>query len=774
MGSVRVPASLRRVVGRHNQARPSAPRKESKAATLFTAALLTAASPISIAIAQGTLPPLNVETSQAKKKTKTAPAAKSGQTKAAPAVEQAPPSTVAKDANPYANPDAPYNVERSASGKLTEPLVNTPRTVTAIPQQVIEDKAATSLRDLARQTPGVTIGFAEGGNAFGDSIYIRGFQARGDIFVDSLRDPGNTSRELFAVQQIEIYKGPGSSISGRGMPGGAVNIITKQPNENNNFYNVSTMFGTDHTLRTTVDVNQIVSPTLTVRGNVMYHQADVAGRDFAEDERWGGFFSAAYKPSDIFKLTVDYYRFRSDGTPDWGVPINPATKLPWTESGVGRDTWYGNALRDFIKNDSDVVTAKAEIKLADNVKLTSRTRYGINVADYIASFPQDPNAADGVVNVGNPQRYQEFESISHQSDVTFKFSTGAWQHTLVAGVEIARDNVGRYSYSGLQSPPAGTVSLVDPDPYRGFAAVGPRTFTFDAKIDTRAAYLLDTIKLSPQWYINGGIRWDSFERDQIGATAANTGNREDSFVTWNTGIVYKPIPIASIYAAYATAVNPIGGELDATGAQYGGLSQGTALLDPEETSGVEVGTKWELFNKRVLATAALFQTEKRHARENAGTTSNAEYRVRGVELGIQGNITERWSVYGGLVVLESEVLKSDIAANVGRRMANVADRQFSLLTKYKLTDKLTIGGQAIYSSEVYSGHLSAADNGYHTVPYWRFDAMAEYKFTDHFSAQINVLNLTNELYYDALYQSNTANVFVAPGRVGYLTLNWKY
>jgi catecholate siderophore receptor len=198
------------------------------------------------------------------------------------------------------------------------------------------------------------------------------------------------------------------------------------------------------------------------------------------------------------------------------------------------------------------------------------------------------------------------------------------------------------------------------------------------------------------------------------------------------------------------------------------------LLDPEETSGVEVGTKWELFNKRVLATAAFFQTEKRHARENAGTTSNAEYRVRGVELGIQGNITERWSVYGGLVVMESEVLKSDIAANVGRRMANVPDRQFSLLTKYKLTDKLTIGGQAIYSSEVYSGHLSAADNGYHTVQYWRFDAMAEYKFTDHFSAQINVLNLTNELYYDALYQSNTANVFVAPGRVGYLTLNWKY
>jgi catecholate siderophore receptor len=131
-------------------------------------------------------------------------------------------------------------------------------------------------------------------------------------------------------------------------------------------------------------------------------------------------------------------------------------------------------------------------------------------------------------------------------------------------------------------------------------------------------------------------------------------------------------------------------------------------------------------------------------------------------------------VYGGLVVMESEVLKSDIAANVGRRMANVPDLQFSLLTKYRLTEKLTIGGQAIYSSEVFGGHLAANDFGFHTVPYWRFDAMAEYKFTDHFSAQINVLNITNELYYDSLYQSGNPNVFVAPGRVGYLTLNWKY
>ena len=210
----------------------------------------------------------------------------------------------------------------------------------------------------------------------------------------------------------------------------------------------------------------------------------------------------------------------------------------------------------------------------------------------------------------------------------------------------------------------------------------------------------------------------------------------------------------------------------------------SSVLSPEKAIGYEIGTKWELFNKRVLATAALFQTDKWNARENTSACDNitlvcvaadtGAYRVRGIELGAQGNITKYWMIYGGYVWMDTEVTKSAVAANVGRRIANIPQQQFNLLTKYKVTDALAVGGQAIYSSEVYAGHLAAANNGYHTVPYWRFDVLAEYKFTQNFSATANVLNIFNETYYDALYQSDGANAFVAPGRVGYLTLNWKY
>ena len=771
----RIPASLRSL-------RPSGPprtlptAKADVRATVLTAACLVAV-PLHGSLAQQAqstqLPPVTVDATPGQKKQapKAAP-------QPAPAA-QAAPLPEQKSANPYARADAPYKVETSGSAKLTEPLVNTPKSVTTIPKEVIRDTAATSIRELARQTPGVTLGFGEGGNAFGDRIFIRGFDARNDIYVDGMRDAGNTSRETFAVEQAEVYKGPGGVIAGRGTPGGALNIITKRPNETQNFYQLSTMIGTDGTRRVTGDVNQVMAPGFSIRGNMLYHESEVAGRDFTEDQRWGGFFAATLKPSDTFKLTLDYYRLRTDGIPDFGVPANPVTMKPWTENGLPRSTWYGNAMRDFIRNSSDIFGVAAEWKVAPGMTLTSRTRVGQNATDYLTTAPGQnmTNYGLGLVALGNPNRDQDTDFAINQTDLTTKFSTGAWQHTVVTGFEFSRESTGRYGYTPVSN---GTQPLFAPNPYRGqlnplFNTIGPRTLTFDATVDTKSAYLLDTIKLSEQWIINGGVRLDNYNKTQIGSTAATTAGREDTVFNWHAGIVYKPVPISSFYAAIATASSPAGAELDASSPTYGGLTVDSGRLSPERSTGIEVGTKWELFSRKLLATAALFQTQKEDAREVVGTSvsSTSAFRVRGVELSAQGNITDKWSVFGGVVFLDTEVTKSAVASNVGLEMANIPTRQFSLLSKYKLTDQLTIGGQAIYNSELKGGTL-VANTGFATVPWWRFDALSEYKVDKNLTVQLNVVNLTNELYYDAVYQSTNPFVYVAPGRAGYLTLSWKY
>src|SRR5262245_18863945 len=445
--SARVPGSLRRPPTAEPQERPRRwqHRADVSPAKLVTTACLLAATPPTVVIAQSassanSLPPLNVEAKAAKKTTSSQSGAPSG---AAP-VAVTEPTPEQKAASPYVDPVAPYKVQESASSKITEPLADTPKTVTAIAKEVLADKALTSVRELARQTPGVTLGFAEGGNAFGDSLYIRGFNARGDIFVDGMRDPGNASRETFAVEQVEVYKGPGRTIAGRGVTGGAINLITKKPNENYNFVDVSTMFGTDKTVRTTVDLNQVISSGLAVRGNVLFQDSHVAGRDDdVQDQRCGGLLAATVKPTDAFKFTIDYYRLRTDGVPDFGVPFDPRTRLPVPETGgVPRHTWYGDARpgRDFMKNEADIVTGTAEWKVTDGVKVTSKTRLGRTTVDYLASSPEgtniasEPNPSLWTTNVHNANRLQETDLLANQTDVTVKFNTGAWRHTVVAGV----------------------------------------------------------------------------------------------------------------------------------------------------------------------------------------------------------------------------------------------------------------------------------------------------------------------------------------------------
>ena len=202
-----------------------------------------------------------------------------------------------------------------------------------------------------------------------------------------------------------------------------------------------------------------------------------------------------------------------------------------------------------------------------------------------------------------------------------------------------------------------------------------------------------------------------------------------------------------------------------------------------------MGTKWELFNRRLLLTAALFQTEKDNARE-VGTVggvpntivAGAAYRIQGIDLEAAGKITDKWSIFGGLVLMDSKITKSNVAppttagytSNVGLKLANVAHQSFNVLTKYKFMPDWEVGGQATYRSKIYGGTLLAANQGTSLPSYWRFDAFLEHKVTKNLTMKLAVNNIFNKLYYDTLYQSAAPFVAVAPGRAAYITAQAKF
>lgn len=791
-----------------------ASRRENCQVSVAALACIAATTLTSPALAQSTegtaaqqppaatpLPTLSVESTEAKPKAKkktvsksppVAPAAPTG-VPAASAAAKTPPG-----GNPYADPNAPYKVDRSANTKITQPLLDTPRTVTTVTKEVMEDKQVTSIRELARQTPGVSIGTGEGGNAFGDVIFIRGFKATSDTYIDGIRDPSVSVRENFMVEQVEIIKGPSGSISGRGTTGGAVNLITKKP-EDERFGVYTTTFGTDGTRRMTLDVNEVISPTLSVRANGMWQEAGVAGRDEVYDNRWGGALAATWKPSNDFKLTVDYFHLDLDQLPDWGVPWDATRKQPITESGVARSTFYGVTDRDFLAGKQDIGTITGELKLSPDTVLTSKLRQGRTEVAYVVSAPEgavttssDPN--DWTVVSSTKSRYQLNEILANQTDVVTKFNTGSMKHTLVAGIEISRENISRTTYQGQDSesypslpttisncPSSGALSALNPDTSSCWdSATDTLVLNPNAtmvQVITKSAYVNDTVEVVPSVFVNGGLRLDDYDIDLH--NSATSLARTDLMLNWNGGVTWKPASNGSVYAAVGTSTNPTGQELDAGADDYGGFTAKSVLLSPEKNTAYEIGTKWEVLQRRLLLTTALFQTTKENARETIGPRQNSQlkdtgaYRVRGVEFGAAGKITDALSIYGGAVFMESEITKSELPANLGAEFANIAHQTFNLLAKYKLTDRITVGGQAIYAGEIKGGTF-AATTGNVLPDHWRFDALAEVNLTKNVDLQLNVINITDELYYDAFYRSNSPFVYVAPGRAGYATIKYKY
>lgn len=699
---------------------------------------------------------------------------------------------LAADRNPYADPAAPYKADRvQASGKFPEPLLNTPKTITVLTREVLQDKNITSLREVGRSTAGVTLGTGEGGNAFGDRFFIRGFDARNDVFIDGIRDPAVSIRENFFTEQIEILRGPASAYAGRGTAGGAINIVTKQAADAN-FYNAETSFGTDHTKRVTFDVNQVISPTFSIRTGGLFQDANVAGRNYVTDDRWGGFVSTKWTPTDSIKITTNYVHTDLSGLPDFGVPWYRQGNTPVTEAGIPRQNWYGFANRDFQTARQDFGTLVGEFKVTDSITLTSRTRAEHSLLAYIGTLPNSPVTTNAdptrwTLTAAPQSRNQWVDILANQEEATFKFNTGSVKHNAAVGVEVSNERVGIDRYTGLASEAAGAGAF-NPNGSLTNQSIYFPTYTFTPfnnvpslignptryNVDSKALYVMDTANWQDTIILNGGVRYDGYDLRSSNNTASASVNSD--FVNYNVGAVFKPVPIGSLYAAYATSTNPFGSELDGTATDYGGVPpSATTILGPERNRAAEIGTKWELFDRHLLVTGALFHTEKDNARETvAGVlTSGAAYQIEGIDLEVSGKITDRWSVFGGLVLMRSKVTQSGIASNIGLQLANIAHESFSMLSKYRFDNGWELGGQAVYRSKIYGGGFGA-NTGTELPSYWRFDAFVEKKIDKNWTMKLYAQNLTNKLYYDTLYRSATPFVAVAPGRAFYLVTSAKF
>jgi catecholate siderophore receptor len=676
---------------------------------------------------------------------------------------------------------------RPPSYKFTAPLIDTPRSITVIPEQLIKERNATTFADALRSVPGITfLGGDAAANPSADRPVIRGFESRNAIFVDGMRDSGLQNRETFAVEQIDVIKGADSVYAGRGAVGGSIDVVTKTP-QNDNFFNGSIGLGTDSYRRATIDANRKLDDTTAVRLNVMGHDENQAGRTDVYSKRWGVAPSVAFGLNTPTTVTLSYYHLNSYDMPDFSAPFRATggTPLP-----TDRGRFFGLNTRDYRYGQTDTGEVRVEHRLNDAWKLKNTTMFGRSTLDYLATNPQISTANPTMLSLQAKSGKYATNGIANQTELTGRTSLFGMEHSLTAGVEFSHeqnlyegylvtDATGANIRSGGSCGVPGNCTPIaggwNPDsPWTGNVLLngdlsfpGPATHT---QTNIASAYLIDTVKLSERWLFNAGMRFDRYDTTAQQAGHADLSNASNLF-SYQFGLVFKPVRNVSLYASYGTSSNPPG----ANAGLGGGNDQITSTtqdLSPERTRNIEVGAKWDVLDERLSLTSALFDTEKTNARvsDGLGHTINAgKQRVRGVELGFAGNVTNRWHLFGGYSYLDAITVDAGPGSPgaSGLPMVMVPKHNFTLWSSYDVMPKLTIGAGATVASKTYASVSPTVRKW--TPGYARFDASATWRVTKTTDLQLNVQNVFDKRYYSSAYPIYAS---WAPGRSAMLTLNF--
>ena len=600
--------------------------------------------------------------------------------------------------------------QKPSSVKYTEPLLDTPQTITVVTKAVMDQQNLLGLRDVLSTLPGITFGAGEGGGGYGDSINLRGFTASSDITTDGIRDSAQYTRsDTFNLESIELINGANSAVSGAGSVGGNINLVSKTAREGD-AHAFALGLGSDGYGRVTADSNFDFENGTALRLNAMAHQNDVPGRDHENFQRWGFAPSLAIGLGSDTRVTLSYLHQSDDNLPQYGVPFALNTYNDGPLPGVDPETYFGYRNVSGQQIDVDMLTAVFEHDFND--QLSVRTLGRVQRVDQLSNVtalqgnwclengtnPYTGQACTGGQPagtwspVGGPRglvRDTRNGIAISQTDLTANFSTGSVEHALVAGVSFSTESFelesGGVFFNADGSPVPSTSAGY---PYQTFRNpyniwTGPQNYFRSGKsegeLDSRSFYVFDTLKFGDRWLLNLGARQDHNEgstktwivdtvnnatRGQLTGVNPIARNEEDLF-SYRAGLVFKPTTNSSLYLSYANSKTPSKASVNGSCTLTSATGTANCNVDAETAVNIELGGKWDVIENRLALTAALFRNERENYRVNDPDPSNisgeqtldGRAHVDGIALGAAGNITREWAVYANYTYLDSEVVR---------------------------------------------------------------------------------------------------------------------
>ena len=659
-----------------------------------------------------------------------------------------------------------YRASRSATFTKTDtPLKEVPASVTVVPAQLMKDQAMHSLADVIRYVPGASTHQGEGNR---DQFILRGVSTTADLYVDGIRDDALVFRDLYNLERVEVLKGAGGMIFGRGGAGGVVNRVTKKP-VFSPVGEATVTIGSWNQVRGTIDIGNKLGDSAAWRVNTMYENAD-SFRNGYNLERYAINPTLTLMPSARTELTLGYEHLRDGRTADRGLPAQNGRPFD-----ADPGTYFGNADQSHARSVVDGLYAVLDhdlggVHLKNSFRATHYDKYYQNV------YPDNANASS--VNTGDTLKLAAYNNanrrtnVFNQTDLTSTFKTGGIEHMLLAGFELGHQdstNKRNTGFFGTLAPQT-LVTVLANAPFAVATAFRPNGTDADNNVqaDIAAVYLQDQVALSDEWKVLAGLRYDHFTAtfDDHRTTIVPTDlARTDNGVSPRLGLIWSPSSTSTYYASYSFAFLPSAEQLS--------LAPNTADLAPEKAKNYEIGGRWDLAQQLSLS-AAIFRLDRDDVRSadplHPGFfIKTGQQRTEGVEIGLQGEITPNWQIYGGYAYIDGRITKTTSGAVAGRKLQLVPEQTLSLWNRYSFDPNWGAGFGLIHQSAAFA----TLDNVVKLPAFTRADGALYYTF-DGGKARLafNVENLFDKKYFPTADGNNN----ISPGapRNARLTLAWSF
>ena len=647
-----------------------------------------------------------------------------------------------------------YGISKTSSATRTDTVVkDIPQALTVITEGQIEDQALRSIADVLTFVPGATPGTGEGNR---DQITLRGNNTTADFFIDGIRDDVQYFRDLYNADRIEVLKGPNAMIFGRGGGGGVINRVTKRSTLATG-REVAVIGDSEGGVRLTADLDQPLGQRAGLRLNAVYENGESFRRN-VDLERYAVNPTIGFLLGPDTRVDVSYEYLHDRRTADRGLPsVSDGNALTVDAPLEGNDRrFFGDPDLSFARANVHLGTLALEHRFTDALTLRSRTLFGDYDKFYQNVYPSAAVDGAGMVRLAAYNDVTKRENLFSQTDLIWENRIGGVDQTLLAGFELGWQEGRSQRRNGIFSTSTvGPTSILVPVS----AATVDRPVTFVPngannanEATVTALYVQDQIRPAGWLEIVLGARFDRFKLTVDNRNTGLTFKRTDQLFSPRVGIIVKPLANLSFYGSYSRSFLPSSGD------QFSSLDVTSEALKPERFDNVEVGAKWEPV-PGLLATAAVYQLDRTNTRA-AGPVAGVvvqtgAQRSRGLELGLERSVNDRWQVSAGYAWQDAEINETTSAAPKGRKVPLVPRHTFSMWSRYDVTHRLGLGLGVVARTKSYA----SISNQVRLPGYTRVDAAAFYDLTKGVEVQLNLENLFGADYVASAHNDNN----IAPG-----------